>query len=95
MGAKKLPEKDEQQLNKDDSADEQTEKEKPTKKRRKKKERIRIFPIWLRIIVIVILAFVALAAGLMFGYSVMGDGNATDVFKSETWRHIVDIVTEE
>lgn len=88
MGAKTLPEDDEQQLNKKN-------KKKTTNKHKKKRERIRIFPIWLRIIVIIVLAFVALAGGLMFGYGVMGDGQATDVFKKETWQHIVNIVTEQ
>lgn len=91
MGVKRLPEQDEQQLNKDD---EQADR-KAKQATRSKKERRRIFPIWLRIIVFFVLAFVALATGLMFGYSVMGDGNATDVFKTDTWHHIIDIVTKE
>lgn len=95
MGAKTLPENDGQQLNKDDQKNEHDNEQKPTQKGPKRKERIRMFPIWLRIIVVLVLAVVALMTGLMFGYSVMGDGNATDVFNSDTWRHIVDIVSKE
>jgi len=60
--------------------------------RTKKKPRRRIFPLWLRIIVILILAAGALATGLMIGFGVIGDGTPTDVLKVETWQHIIDIV---
>lgn len=92
MGAKTLHENEEQQENKDASKQHEN---KRTNKKRKKREIIRIFPIWLRIIVIILLAAGALAAGLMVGYGVMGDGTATDIFKTETWQHIADIVTKE
>lgn len=92
MGAKTLPDNEEQQVNK---KSEKNNAEESTSKKRKKREIIRIFPIWLRVIVIILLAIGALAAGLMFGYGVIGDGTATDIFKSETWKHITDIVTKE
>lgn len=60
-----------------------------------KRPRRRIFPIWLRIIVIVLLAVSALAAGLVVGYGVLGDGNPSDALKMETWQHIIDIVKKE
>ncbi|HZW67722.1 MAG TPA: DNA-directed RNA polymerase subunit beta [Pseudogracilibacillus sp.] len=91
MGAKSLPENDEKQVNNEEPNSEK----KSLKSYFRMRERIRVFPIWLRILVVFILAFLALALGLMFGYSVMGDGNALDVFKKATWQHIVDIVTEE
>ena len=37
----------------------------------------------------------ALVGGAMVGYSVMGDGKATDVFKKSTWTHIVDLVNKD
>jgi len=70
------------------------EKRKQEKKKRKKPRR-RIFPIWLRIIVVLILAAGALILGLMIGFAVLGDGEALDVLKMETWEHIVNIVTKE
>lgn len=62
---------------------------------RKIKYRIRIFPIWLRVIVVILLAGISLAIGLMVGYGIIGEGNTMDVFQKETWQHIVDIVKKE
>lgn len=70
----------------------------PKKQRSKKKfkkPRRRIFPIWLRLIVILILCCAALIAGAMVGYGVLGDGAPKDVLKRETWEHIIDIVVKE
>ncbi|WP_017798175.1 DNA-directed RNA polymerase subunit beta [Oceanobacillus kimchii] len=61
-------------------------------KRNAKFPRIRVFPIWLRIIVISILCVAALVIGLMVGYGVIGDGSPTEVLKKETWQHIIDII---
>ncbi len=60
-----------------------------------KKPRRRIFPIWLRIIVVLLLSVAALIAGLMIGYGVVGDGVPTDALKFETWQHIIDIVNKK
>lgn len=57
-----------------------------------KKARRRIFPIWLRIIVVLIVCVGALIGGLMVGYGILGDGEASDALKWETWQHIMDIV---
>lgn len=54
--------------------------------------RIRLLPIWLRIIIVIVL-FVAVAIiGVIFGYSVIGEGSAGDALKWETWQHILDIM---
>lgn len=52
---------------------------------------IRMFPIWLRILLIILLLAVAVAAGLMIGYGVVGDGKPTDALKWETYQYILDI----
>ncbi|MFJ5769562.1 DNA-directed RNA polymerase subunit beta [Psychrobacillus sp. NPDC093180] len=52
---------------------------------------IRMFPIWLRILLCIILFAAAAAAGLMVGYGVLGDGKPTDALKWETYQHILDI----
>lgn len=65
------------------------------KKRKNRKPRRRIFPIWLRIIVIILLCGAALIGGLMFGYGILGDGTPTDALKIETWQHIIDIVKKQ
>ena len=59
------------------------------------KIRIRLVPLWARIIIVLVLTMMALAGGTMVGYSVMGDGKAMDVFKKSTWTHIVDLVNKD
>ncbi|MCG5102691.1 DNA-directed RNA polymerase subunit beta [Oceanobacillus alkalisoli] len=83
----------------------ETAKEQKTKGSKKEQEkrnekrnnslRVRVFPIWLRIIIVIILAIFALVAGLMIGFGIIGDGNPIDALKVETWRHIIDIVIKE
>lgn len=53
---------------------------------------IRLIPIWLRIVIVLILVVVTAALGAMFGFSVIGEGNAMDIFKREAWQHIFDIM---
>lgn len=62
---------------------------------KKLKWRIRLIPIWLRIIIIVAIMAVAIIAGAMFGYGVLGGGNPMDVLNKETWQHIIDLVNKE
>lgn len=54
---------------------------------------IRLIPIWIRVILIILLFVGVAVIGLRVGYGTIGDGNPADVFKKETWTHIVDIVT--
>ncbi|MFD1064473.1 DNA-directed RNA polymerase subunit beta [Oceanobacillus locisalsi] len=61
---------------------------------KRKRPRLRIFPIWLRIIVILIFATAAFIIGLMIGFAVLGDGSPLDVLRLETWQHIIDIVNK-
>ena len=79
---------------------EQTESETNSRIDRKKldknqKIRIRLVPLWARIIIVLVLTMMALVVGAMVGYSVMGDGKAMDVFKKSTWTHIVDLVNKD
>lgn len=53
---------------------------------------IRLFPIWLRIILVSALIIGAMAAGLMIGYGYIGDGEPKDALKWTTWQHILDIL---
>lgn len=71
------------------------EERKARTEKRKRAPRVRLFPIWLRIVVVLILCAFALVAGLTIGYGVMGDGAPADVLKVETWKHIIDIVIKE
>src|SRR5699024_5718305 len=89
----------EQKQHQETATDEATRKEQKKKrrqeKRQNKKPRRRIFPIWQRIIVVLVLSAIALIVGVMVGYGVIGDGNPIDALKWETWQHIIDIVVKE
>lgn len=60
----------------------------------RKKIRIRLIPIWLRLIIIAVLIVVCLILGAIVGYSVIGDGEANEVFNKSTWTHIIDLITK-
>lgn len=68
---------------------------KDVSEKKARKPRRRIFPIWLRIIVVLMLSALALIIGAIIGYGVLGDGSPLDVLKIETWQHIIDIVKKE
>ncbi|MFC4713073.1 DNA-directed RNA polymerase subunit beta [Planococcus dechangensis] len=67
--------------------------ERPQKKTRW--VQIRLIPIWLRILLVLALIVTMAALGAMVGYGVLGDGNAGDALKWETWQHILDIMRGE
>lgn len=91
---KKYKQSKKQLHNRDESAHSRKQRKHLRKEEKKKnrKPRRRIFPIWARIIVILLLCCVALIGGLMFGYGILGDGSPLDALKIETWQHIIDIV---
>ncbi|OUM95695.1 MAG: hypothetical protein BAA02_01315 [Paenibacillaceae bacterium ZCTH02-B3] len=47
-----------------------------------------------RVLFIPALCLLALIVGLTIGYSAIGGGDAADVFKFETWKHLYDLVFE-
>ncbi len=73
---------------------EEVKKEKNTREK-KKRIRVRLIPIWLRIIIVIVLLAASIVLGAMFGYAIMGNGKAKDVFEKSTWTHIVDLVNKE
>ncbi|MDN7226507.1 DNA-directed RNA polymerase subunit beta [Planococcus liqunii] len=54
---------------------------------------IRLFPIWLRIILVIVMIALAAVLGVMVGYGIIGDGKPSDALKWETWQHIIDIMS--
>ncbi|TKC16958.1 DNA-directed RNA polymerase subunit beta [Robertmurraya kyonggiensis] len=62
---------------------------------KRKRIRIRLIPLWLRLLIIAVLIVLCVILGAMFGYSVMGNGKATDVFDKSTWTHIIDLIKSE
>ncbi|MGJ7920779.1 DNA-directed RNA polymerase subunit beta [Neobacillus sp. LXY-4] len=61
----------------------------------KSRIRIRLIPIWLRLVIIILLLSFSLMSGMMVGYGVIGDGKPFDALKQSTWTHIVDIINKE
>src|SRR5690625_630494 len=64
-------------------------------KKRFKRYRTRKFPIYLRIIVVLILLIISVLLGLIVGYAFFGDGSVADALKVDTYQHIFDIVNKE
>lgn len=65
------------------------------KSQKSPKIRIRLIPIWLRIILLLLFMAIAVTSGAMIGYGVLGDGKPTDVFDKQTWQHVIDLVEKE
>ncbi|MDL4838875.1 DNA-directed RNA polymerase subunit beta [Aquibacillus rhizosphaerae] len=79
--------------NNGDNHDKKSQKKKQREEKRKNKPKIRrVFPIWLRIVVVIVLSFAALLAGLMVGYGILGGGNPTDALNFDTWEKIIKLV---
>ncbi|RSD27079.1 DNA-directed RNA polymerase subunit beta [Mesobacillus subterraneus] len=74
---------------------EEVKKEKKKTREKKKRIRVRLIPIWLRIIIVIILLAASIVLGAMFGYAIMGNGKAKDIFEKSTWTHILDLVEKE
>jgi anti-sigma factor RsiW len=68
-------------------------KEKPV--RTKRLVRLRLIPIWLRLLIIAALIVLSATVGVIVGYGVIGDGEPTDALKKSTWQHIIDLVEKE
>ncbi|WP_462410279.1 DNA-directed RNA polymerase subunit beta [Neobacillus sp. Marseille-QA0830] len=64
-------------------------------KQQKKRVRIRLLPIWLRLVLLMVFVVFSLVAGAVVGYSGLGGGKAADVFTGSTWTHIQDLVEKK
>jgi hypothetical protein len=71
------------------------QKEEPKHAEKEKKVRIRLIPIWLRVIIVIALIFISMMVGAAIGYGVLGDGKVIDIFKPSTWTHMIDLVEKE
>jgi hypothetical protein len=56
--------------------------------------RLRLIPIWLRLVIILVVSVIAAFVGAYFGYVVLGDGKSSEVFSQSTWQHIFDLVNK-
>ena len=55
------------------------------------KIRIRLIPIWLRLVLLLAGIVCMATLGTLIGYSVIGDGKPFEIFDKETWTHIIDL----
>lgn len=92
---KKQTKKSEQVHDNDNQNDLPNEREKKEKPEKRRKIRRHAFPIWLRILVVILLAMLSIVVGVIFGYGIIGDGAPLDALKKQTWQHIIDIITKE
>lgn len=76
-------------------ADREQEEKENSQPGRRKRIRIRLIPIWLRLVIIAVLVAGSALLGVIVGYSVIGDGEAKDALKKSTWQHIIDLVEKE
>lgn len=90
MSAKFVSEEEVKTISKEEKQHEAKEKE-----RSPKKIKVRLVPIWLRTLVIILSFFICLIAGIIVGYSVIGDGKPQDALKKSTWTHIIDFVNKD
>lgn len=67
--------------------------EKSIRRRKNRKERIRLIPIWLRLLIVFLLLLLSFIAGLMFGFGVIGEGKPLDVLNPKIWTHIYDLIS--
>lgn len=69
--------------------------EKKQARKKGRRIRVRLIPIWLRIIIVVVLTVLSAAVGVIVGYGVIGDGKPSDALKKSTWTHITDLINKE
>ena len=96
MQREKLRQSELETKTKEQSRSERRKAKKEARKKRPKREKRpirRIFPIWLRLIVIFLLAVFALIIGMVVGYTIIGDGtDPLEVLTFEFWQHVLDII---
>ncbi|PYZ96296.1 hydroxymyristoyl-ACP dehydratase [Alteribacter lacisalsi] len=62
------------------------------KKPKSKRGRVRLIPIWFRLILVVFLVGLSILLGAMVGYGIVGDGHPMDVFQRDTWNQIYELI---
>lgn len=86
-------ESDDEEISKHEGSASGDGKKRKDRKKKQKSGRIRLIPIWFRLILILFFISVALVLGAMMGYAILGEGgNPMDVLEPETWYHIYDLI---
>ncbi|MFB5662715.1 DNA-directed RNA polymerase subunit beta [Alteribacillus sp. HJP-4] len=74
----------------------QQEEKKPSLFQRLKGERVRLIPIWARLLVISACLLISILAGLIVGYSIIGDGDSIfRVMSPGSWDSLFDFMHGE
>ncbi|WP_416147734.1 DNA-directed RNA polymerase subunit beta [Salipaludibacillus sp. HK11] len=80
-------ETDEKQMSK------REQRRKDRKREKKKPGRIRLIPIWVRLVLLIAVLLGSAILGAMIGFGIIGDGgNPRDVLEEDTWFHIYDMI---
>ncbi|MFD2446740.1 DNA-directed RNA polymerase subunit beta [Bacillus sp. CGMCC 1.16607] len=61
---------------------------------RRKNIRVRLIPVWVKVIMVVLLLFVSVIAGTVVGYGFIGNGKPSEALQKETWTHILDMINK-
>jgi Mn2+/Fe2+ NRAMP family transporter len=70
------------------------EKSVETMRDRRKKIRVRLIPVWVKVVIVILLIFASMIAGTVVGYGVIGNGKPGEALQKETWTHILDIINK-
>ncbi|AXF56361.1 DNA-directed RNA polymerase subunit beta [Salicibibacter kimchii] len=62
-------------------------------KGQKRALRVRLVPVWLRLLIVLFLLFVSVIAGLVLGYSVAGNGEGFRILRWETWNDLYQYIS--
>ncbi|SDI63025.1 DNA-directed RNA polymerase subunit beta [Alteribacillus bidgolensis] len=55
-------------------------------------DRIRMVPIWVRLLIILGLFLISLIAGLIVGYALIGEGKSIQILNWETWQSLFNFM---
>lgn len=55
--------------------------------------KVRLFPVWLRLLIVLFLLFASVITGLVLGYSVVGDGEEFRILRWETWQELYHYIS--
>ncbi|SFQ27317.1 DNA-directed RNA polymerase subunit beta [Salibacterium halotolerans] len=61
-------------------------------KKERRRERIRMVPIWARLLIVLAVFVLSLLAGLVTGYTIVGEGNGLDVLKWGSWERLLEFI---
>ncbi|GAE31320.1 DNA-directed RNA polymerase subunit beta [Halalkalibacter hemicellulosilyticus] len=60
---------------------------------RRKRLRLRVIPIWLRILLSIVLIGGSFLVGLMVGFAIVGNGdNPAEILKPDLWYYLMDMI---